>query len=70
MPAGQVAAVNDPQKLDVMAYVRAIVLLNAFPSPTAHRGHRVATTGFLVRRADGDAVNVVSLEMLEPSCTP
>ena len=49
---------------------RTIVLLNPFPSPTDHRGHRVAATGFLVRRADGDAVNVVSLEMLAPSCTP
>ena len=49
---------------------RTIVLLNPFPSPIAHRGHRVAATGFLVRRADGDAVNVVSLEMLEPSCAP
>jgi len=49
---------------------RTIVLLNPFPSPTAHRGHRIAATGFLVRRANGDAVNVVSLEMLEPSCTP
>jgi hypothetical protein len=49
---------------------RTIVLLNPFPSPTAHRGHRMAATGFLVRHADGDAVNVVSLEMLAPSCTP
>ena len=49
---------------------RTIVLLNPFPSPTAHRGHRIAATGFLVRRDDGDAVNVVSLEMLEQSCTP
>jgi mono/diheme cytochrome c family protein len=49
---------------------RTIVLLNPFPSPTAHRGHRIAATGFLVRRADGDAVNVVSLEMLAPSCAP
>jgi mono/diheme cytochrome c family protein len=49
---------------------RTIVLLNPFPSPIAHRGHRVAATGFLVRRGDGDAVNVVSLEMLEPSCAP
>jgi mono/diheme cytochrome c family protein len=49
---------------------RTIVLLNPFPSPTAHRGHRVAATGFLVQRADGDAVNVISLEMLEPSCAP
>ena len=49
---------------------RTIVLLNAFPNPTAHRGHRVSATGFLVQRADGDAVNVVSLEMLAPSCVP
>ena len=49
---------------------RTIVLLNPFPSPAAHRGHRVEATGFLVRRADGDAVNVVSLEMLAPSCMP
>ena len=49
---------------------RTIVLLNPFPSPAAHRGHRIAATGFLVRRANGDAVNVVSLEMLTPSCTP
>jgi len=49
---------------------RTIVLLNPFPSPTAHRGHRVAATGFLVQRAGGDAVNVVSLEMLAPSCIP
>jgi cytochrome c5 len=52
------------------AGLRTIALLNPFPSPTAHRGHRVAATGFLVRHADGDAVNVVSLEMLAPSCTP
>ena len=52
------------------AGLRTIVLLNSFPSPTAHRGHRIAATGFLVRRADGDAVNVVSIEMLAPSCTP
>ena len=52
------------------AGLRTIVLLNPFPTPTAHRGHRIAATGFLVRRADGDAVNVVSLELLAPSCTP
>jgi mono/diheme cytochrome c family protein len=49
---------------------RTIVLLNPFPSPAAHRGHRVAATGFLVRRPDGDAVNVVSLEMIAASCMP
>jgi len=49
---------------------RTMVLLNAFPSPAAHRGHRVAATGFLIQRADGDAINVVSVEMLAASCTP
>ena len=29
-------------------------LENPFPSPGVHRGRRVAATGFLVRRADGD----------------
>jgi len=52
------------------AGARTFVLLNPFPSPTAHRDHRVAATGFLVRHADGDAVNVVSLEVLAPSCAP
>ena len=47
---------------------RTIVLLNPFPGPAAHRGHRMAATGFLVRRPDGDAINVVSLEMLAPTC--
>ena len=59
-----------PARPSPQAGPRTIVLLNPFPSPTAYRGHRVAATGFLVRRADGDAVNVVSLEMLAPSCTP
>lgn len=49
---------------------QTIELLNPFPNPLAHRGHRIAVTGFLVRRAHGDAVNVVSLEMLAPGCAP
>jgi S-disulfanyl-L-cysteine oxidoreductase SoxD len=43
-------------------------LLNAFPRPAAHIGHTMQAIGFLVRDADGDAVNVVSLEMLAPTC--
>ena len=58
-----------PRSPSPQAGARTIVLLNPFPSPTAHRGHRITATGFLVRRADGDAINVVSLEMLAPSCT-
>jgi S-disulfanyl-L-cysteine oxidoreductase SoxD len=45
-------------------------LLNAFPRPAAHLGHTMQAIGFLVRDAAGDAVNVVSLEMLAPSCAP
>jgi len=49
---------------------RNVRLLNAFPSPAAHMGHTMQAIGFLVREADGDAVNVVSLEMLAPTCGP
>lgn len=64
------ASDNRPRSPSPQAGARTIVLLNPFPSPTAHRGHRIAATGFLIRRADGDAINVVSLEMLAPSCAP
>jgi mono/diheme cytochrome c family protein len=52
------------------AGTRNVRLLNAFPSPAAHVGHTMQAIGFLVREADGDAVNVVSLEMLAPNCGP
>jgi mono/diheme cytochrome c family protein len=47
---------------------RTIALMNPFPSPAAHVGHRMMATGFLIRSVDGDAVNVVSLDMLAPEC--
>ena len=47
---------------------RTIRLLNPFPNPAAHAGHTVQAIGFLVRDAAVDAVNVVSLEMLSPTC--
>jgi cytochrome c5 len=47
---------------------REIALTNVFPSPAAHRGHAMRATGFLVRSGDGDAINVVTLEMVAPSC--
>jgi mono/diheme cytochrome c family protein len=49
---------------------RTIVLVNAFPSPAPYAGHRMAVVGFLVRNADGDAINVVSLEPTAEGCTP
>ena len=47
---------------------RTIRLLNPFPNPSAHVGHTMQAIGFLVREATVDAVNVVSLEMLAPTC--
>jgi S-disulfanyl-L-cysteine oxidoreductase SoxD len=53
---------------------RTIRLLNPFPNPSAHVGHTMQAIGFLVQGAAVDqdaavdAVNVVSLEMLTPTC--
>ncbi|HJZ74723.1 MAG TPA: cytochrome c [Vicinamibacterales bacterium] len=49
---------------------REVRLMNVFPNPAPHRGHMVAATGFLMGTADGDAINVVSLDMVAPSCPP
>jgi cbb3-type cytochrome c oxidase subunit III len=49
---------------------RAIGLLNVFPSPAAHRGHTMIATGFLVKKGDSDAINVVALDMIAASCRP
>ena len=54
----------------VASGTRTVRLLNAFPSPDAHLGHTMRAIGFLVRNAGGDAVNVVSLQMLSPGCAP
>ena len=47
-----------------------ISLMNPFPSPAAHEGHRMMVAGFLIKRPDGDAVNVVSMQLMAPSCLP
>jgi len=47
---------------------RTIRLLSPFPNPASHVGHTMQAVGFLVRDTAVDAVNVVSLEMLSPSC--
>jgi mono/diheme cytochrome c family protein len=49
---------------------RTVTLMNAFPNPAAHQGHTMLAIGFLMRTPDGDALNVVSLEMLAPRCAP
>ena len=47
---------------------RTVRLLNVFPSPARHEGHTMQATGFLIREADGDRVNVVTLEMIASRC--
>ena len=59
-----------PQTEAVARGTRTIRLLNPFPNPSAHVGHTVQAIGFLVQDAAGDAVNVVTLEMVAPTCEP
>jgi mono/diheme cytochrome c family protein len=47
---------------------RTVALLNVFPNPTVHHGHTMRAVGFLVRNANGDSVNVVSLDLVAPGC--
>jgi S-disulfanyl-L-cysteine oxidoreductase SoxD len=62
------AAPADRQSDPIASGTRTVRLLNAFPSPAPHVGHTMQAIGFLVREAAADAVNVVSLEMLAPTC--
>lgn len=45
-----------------------VQLLNVFPDPSAHDGHKVDVSGLLVREDAGLSVNVMSLVTIDPSC--
>ena len=45
-------------------------LLDAYPSPVAHKGHAMRVKGLLIRDPTGDRINVVSLEMIGSQCSP
>ena len=45
-------------------------LLNVFPPPDSHRGHRMEVKGLLMRMPDGDRLNVTSLGIVTASCRP
>ena len=45
-------------------------LLNLFPAPDVHRGHRMEVKGLLMRMPEGDRLNVTSLGMVAASCRP
>jgi len=56
------------QPAQATAGTRTLRLLNVFPTPAAHRGHLMIATGFLVKKGEGDAINVVSFDMVAESC--
>jgi hypothetical protein len=43
-------------------------LLNVYPSPDPHKGHKVEAKGFLIRDPGGNRINVTSLQTLAPQC--
>ena len=57
-----------PSATTAVSGTRTIGLLNVFPSPAAHRSHTMLATGFLMKTGEGDAINVISLEMVAPDC--
>ena len=49
---------------------RTFALMNVYPNPAAHAGHRMAVKGFLIRDPNGDRINVSSLGMVSTACAP
>jgi mono/diheme cytochrome c family protein len=45
-------------------------LLSVFPDPSPHKGHKMKAGGLLVKDAAGASVNVMTLEMISPTCEP
>ena len=43
-------------------------LMNVYPDPASHAGHRMAVKGFLIRDPAGDRINVSSLGMVAAAC--
>ena len=49
---------------------RTFELMNVYPNPADHAGHRMAVKGFLIRDPNGDRINVSSLGMVAETCAP
>ena len=47
---------------------RTFTLMNVYPNPAEHAGHRMAVKGFLIRDPSGDRINVSSLGMVSAAC--
>ena len=70
-----VSSLDDPAGDAAAALGRAmgtqtIRLLDVFPKPDAHKGHRMMAKGLLIRADSGTQLNVLALEMVAPSCAP
>jgi cytochrome c5 len=48
---------------------QSFTLLSLYPSPDAHKGHRMEVKGFLIRNPSDDRINVSSMMMLGEGCT-
>ena len=46
------------------------LLDTAYFRPVNYKGHKMAVKGFLVKRPDGDQINVTSLQTIAEGCTP
>ena len=47
---------------------RTFTLMNAYPNPAPHVGHRMVVRGFLIRDPAGDRINVSSMGMVAAAC--
>jgi Cytochrome C oxidase, cbb3-type, subunit III len=43
-------------------------LMNVYPRPEAHTGHKVEAKGFLIRDPNGDRINATAVQSLTPRC--
>ena len=49
---------------------QTFTLMNAYPDPVPHAGHKMEAKGFLIRGPDEDRINVSTLGMVAPVCQP
>jgi len=49
---------------------QTFTLMNAYPDPGPHAGHKMEVKGFLIRGPDGDRINVSALGMVASVCQP
>tara|TARA_B100000586_G_scaffold182179_1_gene133564 strand:- start:677 stop:862 length:186 start_codon:yes stop_codon:yes gene_type:complete len=48
--------------------VETFTLVNVYPDPTPHVGHKMEVKGFLIRDPNGDRINVSSVGMVAGAC--